>query len=382
MVDIESGSVGAAGLVFLPGTKPLVSFTTRERIPPAERLDPAHFFSATNEALKKLTSHVFRFYRTEVARAEELHIFLHAPWIVSKTRGVRKDFQKLTLTTEALLASVVQAAEQGIEENFRAAHREVAGAVRVVEKKITEFSLNGYALARPLGKETKALEMTLLESFAPENAVLRFGGILSALSSAPREWHGAAAACGGALTQCALDTTCDASLVLTAGSETTECVVVHGSIVREVSSTPFGVRTAARGAYEAGAFHSVSAAEAFLSAPTSASAALAPARHARATRARTDALEYWRRALSALIFPKITTGFFPQSATLLTAEEHLPFFEDALREPLRGETSNITPLNIVTRGTRTFVPFLQWTRAALSDSFLSAEATFLALYKN
>lgn len=382
IVDIESGSVGAAAVTLAPHEKPRVLFTARERIAPAERLDPAHFFAATSEALKRLVAHLSRFYRDESACAHELHIFLHAPWIVSKTRAVRKEFAEPTVLTERLAAGIVQTAEQGIEENFAAAHREIAGAVRVVEKKITEFSVNGYTVAHPYGNEARTLELTLLESFAPENAVLRFGAILSALTPLPVEWHGAASACAGALVETGNDTGDDARLVLIAGSETTECVRLQGDVARSVASVPFGVRTTARAARETGAFHSVAAAEAFLSAPASASATLAPARRARVEQARQDAAASWRRAVTPLLFSSGASGFFPRGATFLAAEEYLPFFEAMLREPFVGEAPRALSLPVSAIGARAVAFSLYLARAALPDSFLCAEAVFLGLYKS
>lgn len=385
LVDIESGSVGAAAVTLPPAggahEKPRVLFTARERIAPAERLDPTHFFAATSGALKKLVVHLFRFYRTETVRAHELHVFLHAPWIVSKTRAVHKEFGAPTILTERAAAEIVQAAERGIEENFAAAHREIAGAVRVVEKKITEFAVNGYTVTHPYGNEARTLEMTLLESFAPENAVLRFGTILQTLTLALPEWHGAAAACAGALAEVDTDVVNDARIVLTAGSETTECVRLQGGTTRSVVSVPFGVRAAARAARGAGAFHSVAAAEAFLSSPASASSALVPARRARAEEARCSALAAWRRAVTPLVFPNNALGFFSRKAALLAAEEYTPFFEAALREPLGGDTVHPSPLSVSASGAPASASALSLAPAALPDSFLFAEAAFLGLYK-
>lgn len=382
IVDIESGSVGAAAVTLAPHEKPRVLFIIRERMTPAERLDPAHFFSATRAALKTLTAHLARFYRSELACVRETHCFLHAPWIISKTRAVRKEFDAPTVLTEHIAADIVQAAERGIEENFAAAHREIAGAVRVVEKKITEFSVNGYTVAHPYGNEARTLELTLLESFAPENAVLRFGEVLSTLTPLPAEWHGAAPACVSALAETDTDAVEDARFVLTAGSETTECVRFQGGVARSVASVPFGVRTAARAACETGAFHSVAAAEAFLSASASASATLAPSRRARVEQARRDAAASWRRAVTPLLFSSGASGFFPRRATLLAAEEYLPFFEAVLREPFVGEAPNALSLPVSAIGARAVASSLYLAREALSDSFLCAEAMFLGLYKS
>ncbi len=307
-------------------------------------------------------------HRRELAGIERAHIFLHAPWIVSKTRSVRADFPEPTLLTEAALASVIREAEKGITENFRAAHREIAEAVRAVEKKITEYRVNGYGVSSAVGQKAQTLELTLLESFAPENAVARFAASLTSLTSAPLEWHGAAAACAGA--RAALAHGEGDMLTLSAGGEATEVCITRRGVLHEVVSLPLGLHTAARAVWEEGAAHSVTAAEALLRAASA--SALADSRRTEAEAARARQAERFRRAVSDALAPKISAGFLPRQSLLLADESNLSFYSRAFGEPL--------PTEVSVRGAEAFAPTVQFFREAGRDTFFAGEAAFIALY--
>ena len=376
LVDIGSASVGAAGVVVLHDGRAVVSFSEREPITVAVALEPKHFFSATLHALRALIARVLKESRAESAVAARVHVFLHAPWIVSKTRSVRADFPEPTVLSESSLASVVHEAEKGIAENFRAAHREVAEAVCVVEKKITEYRVNGYEVASAVGQKAETLELTLLESFAPETASRHFTATLHALSGAPVEWHGAAAACAGALMGLAHEQ--GDALTVSFGGEATEVCIARRGVLHEIVSLPLGIHTLARAAVEAGAAHSVSAAEALLRAPSLAS--LADARRAGVAAARAAAAERFRRAVMGLLAPKIKVGFAPPRGVLLADAKDAPFYERAFCATAPRAKELSLPVCAV-RGADAFAPAVQFFRSASPDTFLAGEAAFVALYE-
>ncbi|MDP3661803.1 MAG: hypothetical protein Q8R17_03065 [bacterium] len=378
IIDIASDSVGVGVVAVFPNAKPTLLFTLRAPIALAPRLEPKHFFSATLHALTALCARLFQTHRTDLAGTVCAHIFLHAPWVVSKTRSVRVDFPEITKLTPDTIASVIQETEKGITENFNNAHREVAESVRVVEKKIIEFRVNGYTVASAVGKEARTLELTLLESFAPENAITRFGNALDSLSHSPREWHGAAAACAGALSASAHGQ--GDVLTVCAGSEATEACIERNNLLQEVISIPFGIRTAARAAWNDDAFSSTSSAESFLRAASFTS--LTEQRRATVEHARAIAGERFRRALAAALLPKIKAGFAPARATLLADEHTLPFFDAVFRLPFfdAGETALNMAFSVF--GAGAFANSIQFARAATPDTYLSGESAFVALYEN
>ena len=368
IIDIASGSVGAAVVRIARDARPIILFTAREAIAPAEELTPEHFFSATLHALKELCTHLFKLYRSEMAGVERAHLFLRAPWVVSKTRSVRAEFSEPSVITEALLSSVIREAENGITENFRAAHREVASAVRVVEKKITEFRVNGYAVASALDKEARTLELTLLESFAPENAIVKFDTLFDSLTHAPREYHAGAAAAHGALSASTTEERGDA-LTMCVGSEATELCVERNEILQEVISVPVGVRTVARGAVGEGGFDSVSSAESFLRAASVQT--LSDTRRVSVESARDGAGERLKRTITDTLAPKIKNGFSPARAIVLCDEKDVSLCEQVF--PLQ--------MKFTVRGAETFSNSVVSMRHAILDTFLSADAVFVALYE-
>ena len=377
IIDIASGSVGAAVVRTARDARPTILFTAREAVTPAEELNPEHFFSATLHALKELCAHLFKLYRSEIASVAQTHIFLRAPWIVSKTRSVRAEFPELSVITEALLSSVVREAEKGITENFRAAHHEVASAVRVVEKKITEFRVNGYAVASALGKEARTLDLTLLESFAPENAMFRFDTLFDSLNHAPREYHAGAAAAHGAFSASAEER--GDALTICAGSEAMELCVERNGILQEIISVPVGLRTAARGAVGEGVFNSVVSAESFLRAASVHT--LSPARRAFVEAAREEAAVLLRRTATDALAPKMKNGFLPACAVVLCDEKDISFYERAFRQPFLTETNSKRAVECSLRGAEAFSRSIVSMHSATPDTFLSAEAVFVGLYE-
>lgn len=378
IVGIASDSIGAGVVAVSPDTQPILLCTMREPISFAPTLEPSHFFSATLHALGALCGHMFQTHGHDLAGVDRVHIFLHAPWVVSKTRPVRVDFPSPTILTSDALASVIQEAEKGIADNFRAAHRDIAEAVRVVEKKITEFRVNGYGVTSAVGKEARTLELTLLESFAPDTAIARFGNTLATLSPAPLEWHGAASACAGALAA-SLHGEGDA-LVICAGSEATEVCIERAGVLHEVISVPFGIRTGARAAWSEGAFASGISAESFLRATLFGS--LAEKRRAEVEEARDAATARFKRAVAGVLLPKIKSGFAPAPATILADERSRLFFERALRTPLfEGADAERSP-SFAVRGVDAFSESLTLAGAAAPDTYLMGEAVFVGLYEN
>ncbi|TSC85134.1 MAG: hypothetical protein G01um101417_1, partial [Parcubacteria group bacterium Gr01-1014_17] len=105
LIDIASDSVGAGLVAMFPNAKPTLLFTVRESIVCAPRLEPKHFFLATLHALTALCEHLFQTHRADIAGVKRMHIFLHAPWVVSKMRSVRTDFPEVTTLTPDALAS-------------------------------------------------------------------------------------------------------------------------------------------------------------------------------------------------------------------------------------------------------------------------------------
>ncbi|KKU60048.1 MAG: hypothetical protein UX81_C0005G0044 [Parcubacteria group bacterium GW2011_GWA2_47_12] len=367
VIDIASGSVGATVVRMARDARPTILFTAREAVAPAEELTPEHFFSATLHSLKALCAQVFRLYRGEMAGVEQAHIFLRAPWIVSKTRSVRAEFPEPSVVTEAVLASVIREAEKGIAENFHAAHREIASDVRVVEKKITEFRVNGYAVASALGKEARTLELTLLESFAPENAILKFNTLFDSLTAAPREYHAGAAAAHGALSASTEER--GDSLTVCVGSEATELCIERNGILQEVVSVPVGVRTAARGVVGEGVFNSVISAESFLRAESVQK--LSDARRVSVEAAREGSAVRLRRTAANALAPKMKNGFSPTRAVVLCDEKDISLCERVFR----------APLEFAVHAAEAFSNSVAYLRSAIPDTFLSAEAAFVALYE-
>lgn len=380
IIDIASGSVGVAGVLVPRSGRPFVSFVVRERIPIAPTLEPKHFFTATRVALVSVCAHLSTLSHADMPTITRAHIFLHAPWIVSKTRSVRTQFPHPTALSPATLAAIIKDAEHGIAENFHAAYHDIAEAVRTVEKKIIAFRVNGYAVSTALHKEATSFEATLFESFAPEAAVRAFERALDVCSLAPREWHSAAAALAHARAASLGGGEEDAALTISAGAEATEVCLVHRGLLEEVLSIPQGIRSAARAAAASGAFHSAAAAEAFFAMP--AYDALAPARREKAGAARRAGAALWRDAVSAALPPALRAGFAPRRAELFAAEEQISFFADAVREA-GADTAAASHLfaALAPQGAEAFSADMVAARAAPPDTFLYAEAAFLAAYE-
>ena len=168
------------------------------------------------------------------------------------------------------------------------------------------------------------------------------------------------------------------ALTISFGGEATEVCIARRGVLHEIVSLPLGIHTIARAAVEAGAAHSVSAAEALLRAPSLAS--LTDTRRAPVAAARADAEERFRRAAAELLAPKIKAGFAPPRGVLLADAKDAPFYERAFCSPAPRAEEPPFPACAV-RGADAFAPAVQFFRSASPDTFLAGEAAFVALYE-
>lgn len=367
VIDIGSDSVGASGVVKRRSDGvPFLLFTAREPIAPAPHLEPKHFFSATLSALRVLLEKSFSLHRAEISSIRVIHIFLHSPWIVSKTRAVRADFKEPVFLSVDVLGKAVRDAEEDIEEKFRAAHIDISSAVRIVEKKIIEFRVNGYEVASALNKKANSLEFALLESFVPENAVEKFGATLENVSGKTRELHGAVAALAVSASAAPSELShnlhaqaCNSAFI-SVGGEASEIALSRNGVVREVVSIPRGFRSLARMAFEEGTFHSVSSAESFFAQPSE--------RATKFVKAREKSIQEYRKIISDFIELKKKAGFFCNNFSFCCDGKYQLFFKEAL--------SNLSP----SLRFEDFEGVVERSRSASADPFLMGEAFFLSLF--
>ncbi|MBI5005160.1 MAG: hypothetical protein HZC03_00955, partial [Candidatus Lloydbacteria bacterium] len=150
LLDIGSTSVGGA-LVDISGQKdgmpPTIVWSQRKEIPFQNTIDLEYFLQGILNALKIVATAMS-------AEAKEhpaaLFCTLSSPWYLAQTRIAKSSFAKPEIITQKIIDALVDAETAA----FRRAYSPQApsGAAALLEQKIIQVRLNGYATQKPYGK--------------------------------------------------------------------------------------------------------------------------------------------------------------------------------------------------------------------------------------
>lgn len=149
VVDIGSGSVGAAYLTLSKGTRPTLHYGVR--IKHREMSDVA---ATVKEAVRSLVAHGSSMLRdaTGSGRADVALVAVASPWQRTHVEERVRDAETAFPVTRGLLEELSKA-----DENLPEGHDPLDSA-------IIATSLNGYAIEEPVGKRAKRLEAVVMSS--------------------------------------------------------------------------------------------------------------------------------------------------------------------------------------------------------------------------
>lgn len=166
--DIASASVGGAFVRLDGGKMPEIIFTTREDIPFQEKVR----FSRFLESMRKTLESVF----VSMQKAgggvaiEASFCILSSPWYASQTRLIQYDRPEPFIVTKKGIEKLLEKEIELFKESkvFQRARANDEPPV-IIESKSIQVKLNGYPVTKPIGKQTRLLEIALYLSVTPQN---------------------------------------------------------------------------------------------------------------------------------------------------------------------------------------------------------------------
>lgn len=167
VVDVGSGSIGAALVRLNDGNSPYILSVARQVIPFQEKLNVQRFVTLMQESLDAATNAVMEKNKDIVPRA--VLFGLASPWNTSQTRLVHLDQPEDFLITEKGLAQIIEK-EGGL---FTSAPFDPNGPKELmknvlIESRAMQVKLNGYEVADPVGRRVRELDIALYLSVMPE----------------------------------------------------------------------------------------------------------------------------------------------------------------------------------------------------------------------
>jgi cell division ATPase FtsA len=154
ILDIGSGTVGAALVSASKDTPPKILFSTRLPVPVGSSVSSVNRpFSVVTETLESVIKTISEQHTTPHA----LHIFLSSPWSVFKTDVLKLDYPSPTLITHRTVERLTKEAEKKFAGESHASGE-------IVERRIIQARLNGYETFNPYNKKAKSVEVTFFVS--------------------------------------------------------------------------------------------------------------------------------------------------------------------------------------------------------------------------
>ncbi len=164
LVDIGSGSIGVAFVLFKRGKIPRVLYNTRLPFAVAEKPDSSNLVSGMTLALNQLISSL----PTAGFQISSVFITFSSPWFISKTKTIHVAEKIPFAITERFLDQVSATEEKALQEELSS---DGASSFEVVEKSIIHTKVNGYVLDNSIGKKTNEFDAFLHMSVVPKSII-------------------------------------------------------------------------------------------------------------------------------------------------------------------------------------------------------------------
>ncbi|MCC2630872.1 MAG: hypothetical protein K0S38_681 [Candidatus Paceibacter sp.] len=195
--DIGNGSIGGSLVKFSKYDHPIILYTHREPLTYIPHATPKHLVGGMLKLLKSVASHLAKDGLMHIKtspfgghRLRDAHCVFASPWYISQTKVVKTTQEKPFTIVKDTLNDLVKKEQ----EEFNAAikegkYAEVFGPdAMLLEKRVINIRVNGYAVDEPIGKQGRELELTLFSSFISKEILSEVENVLHA-SFAVRNIH-------------------------------------------------------------------------------------------------------------------------------------------------------------------------------------------------
>lgn len=372
VLDIGSGSVGAALALLSRTHSPTVLYTTRESIP----LQAGVSGTRLHSLMLRTLAHVMLGVVAEGFHAagwsgrrpsiREATIVLGAPWTTSQTTFHQLSHTEPLPVSERVLAKL-------LAEDDKETTRPGDGETVRIEEKLIQVTLDGYETSRPFGKAATDALFTVFSSFAPLTLIRGIEDAVShSLHTHHSSFHSFSLAAFAAVRE--LFPEQEHFLLADVSGELTELALVKRQALLESATFPIGKNALIRALREETGVPA-SGAETFLKlhAEGRATGALA-ARGEQTVRSFTDE---WMRRFTETLASFSEETFLPRILFLTADDDTAPLITRLIKgaETVQFSFSS-EPLSVQTVTAETFHSALRWSDVAHRDPFLALETVF------
>ena len=160
VVDVGSGSIGAALVSVSKNVAPKLTFSARLPITLPNESEPSRSLMVVTATLESIMKTV----AAEHVVVHKTQIIFSSPWYVSQTKIIKTDYNSPTLITHHIIDQLTKKAESQFLEESKSDGE-------VVEKRIIRTRLNGYETPNPYNKKAKNVEIAFFSSLVARDVL-------------------------------------------------------------------------------------------------------------------------------------------------------------------------------------------------------------------
>ncbi len=169
ILDIGSGSVGAALVSLGEGHKPKVVYSVREDILFQDEFKFDRFLSSM---LKTTESVLGKLQKKSSVKVKNMYCVLSAPWYVSRAKIVGIKSAKPVVFTKKKIDDLIKKEIDGIKKDFDTRYKDLTKfGAEIIEVENIFMKLNGYATNDPFGKSAESFEAHLYISMSSQQVI-------------------------------------------------------------------------------------------------------------------------------------------------------------------------------------------------------------------
>jgi len=237
VLDIGSGSVGGAFVIFSENEKPRIMFNVRKPIIFQKDFKFERFLFSMLKAIEEVLEELSK---TKLGKPRQVFCILAAPWYVSETRSVVFEDEQAFTVTQKKVEDLILNEVNILKESFNVQYKDITDSkAEIIEVENINMKLNGYETNAPYGKKVKKIEAHLYISISA-------GQVLQEIRQKISKILGLNNVVFNSFSLSAFDTIRNLYseqedfMFVDIGGEMTDVSVVRDGILVETESFPFG----------------------------------------------------------------------------------------------------------------------------------------------
>jgi cell division ATPase FtsA len=249
LIDIGTGSIGAAVVRFQKGQKPAILHSIRSAFAVGDMQSRPQLLVDATEALSDVLARLMQAAFDGHARKgaqrkiQSVHISFSCPWFVSRTKRVQRENLSEFAVTAPFVESVVAEEAKLFQQEIVSGDQQAVfeGEPRIVEKAIVHATINGYSLRDVIGKKAKAFDAYICLAAISQETIGSIADAIFAHTHVPREhmtFHTFPVVALSAICTIAPEST--DFLMMDVTGETTDLTLVRDGILLQTVSFPSG----------------------------------------------------------------------------------------------------------------------------------------------